>query len=46
MNARLCPPDKGGASNASGGLSFLFYENEPPVRLRLTTPLSGGRTGR
>ena len=41
MSAVFCPPDKGGASVASGG--FCFSKNKPPVRLRLTTPLSGGQ---
>ena len=38
----LCrPPDKGVASETSGG--FSFSENQPPARLRLTTSLSGGQ---
>jgi hypothetical protein len=40
-----CPPDKGGASNASGGFCFSRNPN-PPARLRLTPPLSGGQEQR
>jgi hypothetical protein len=41
--APICrPPDKGVASETSGG--FAFSENQPPARLRLTAPLSGGKT--
>jgi uncharacterized protein len=35
------PPVKGGSELASGG--FCFSENQPPARLRLTTPFTGGR---
>jgi uroporphyrin-III C-methyltransferase len=43
---RFAPLTRGEASGlfASGG--FAFLENQPPARLRLTTPLSGGQTAR
>ncbi len=42
------PPEKGGANEVSGGFGFPDIkhpeaENQPPVRLWLTPPLSGGR---
>ncbi len=44
MSNNCCPPDKGGASETSGG--FCFCKNHPPAPpayAGVTTPLSGGQ---
>jgi hypothetical protein len=40
----IFPPVKGGSELASGGLAFFAPENQPPARLRLTAPFTGGKT--
>jgi hypothetical protein len=47
IRATLCPPDKGGVSEANGGFAFLALPTEPPAPpayARVTAPLSGGQT--
>src|SRR5687767_4926447 len=38
---RLCPPDMGGASNASGGFAFLWKKTNPPLACGSRPPCQG-----
>jgi hypothetical protein len=39
------PPVKGGSERLLRAGGFAFTKTKPPVRLRLTTPFTGGKKG-